>query len=253
MFVLRRLILWLVPILWILGLELTKAKVNFFWPVIIILLIYILFACFVICKGRFDKTFLRFLILPIFFGAAGFVFLLFSVSVIFFHLMVLFVAVALYSLLKQYFTFFYFPFKYQPYSLESLTFYISLFLFYFMFSGAFASMTLLKFNAILALAVALPIVGLVLYQFFWVHKIIWRSSWPFVIVIALILFEAAIVLSYLPAGYYVSAFVVTLLAYVMLGTSRAFLQNMLNKKVVTSYLVVAGIMALIVLFSARWS
>ncbi len=114
-------------------------------------------------------------------------------------------------------------------------------------------MTLLKFNSTLALLVALTIVGLVLYQFFWVHKIIWRASWPFVVVICLILFEATIVLSYLPVGYYVSAFIVTLMAYVMLGTSRAFLQNMLNRKLVTSYLLVASIMAVIVLFSARWS
>ncbi|MEK7159276.1 MAG: hypothetical protein AAB766_02115 [Patescibacteria group bacterium] len=253
MFVLRRLILWLVPILWILGLELTKSNVSYFWPVIIVLLVYFLFTCFVVCKGRLDKTFLRFIILPIFFGASGFVFLLFSVSAIFFHLMVLAIALALYALLKQYFTFFYFPFKYQPYSLESLTFYIGLVLFYFLFSGVFASMTLLKFNSTLALLVALTIVGLVLYQFFWVHKIIWRASWPFVVVICLILFEATIVLSYLPVGYYVSAFIVTLMAYVMLGTSRAFLQNMLNRKLVTSYLLVASIMAVIVLFSARWS
>lgn len=253
MFVLRRLILWLVPALWILGLELTKNNVKYFWPVIFVFLTYLLFACFVICKGKFDQTFLRFIILPIFFSAAGFVFLLFSVSAMFFHLMVLAIALALYALLKQYFTFFYFPFKYQPYSLESLTFYISLFLLYFMFAGVFASMTLLKFNAALALIVALPIVGLVLYQLFWVHKIIWRASWPFVAVVCLILFEAAIVLSYLPIGYYVSAFIEVLLAYVMLGTSRAFLQNMLNRKLVISYLLVASIMAIIVLFSARWS
>lgn len=253
MFILRRLILWLVPVLWFVGLELIKYSTIFFWPVSVIILIYLMFACFVICKGRFNKAFWHFLIMPIFFSASGFVLLLFSVSPIFFHLLALGVGLALYLLLKQYFTFFYLPFKYQPYSLESLTFYISLILFYFLFSGFFASLTLLKFNVILALIIALPIVGLVLYQFFWVHKIIWPTSSLFVIVMALIILESALVVSYLPIGYYVSAFVITTLSYVMLGIGRAYLQNVLDKKIVAGYLSVAGIMVLLVLISARWS
>ena len=253
MFILRRLILWLLPIWWIVGLELIKKNSAYFWPTIILLGLYVFTACFVVCKGRLNKIFFNFLILPLFFGAASFVFLIFLVSPTAFHALTVVSAAALYFLLKQYFTYFYFPSKYQPYSLESLSFYLNLLLFYFLFASAFAGLTLLKLDRFISLLVILPIIGLVLYQFFWIHKVDWSAGWLFIAVITLVLLELLLALSYLPTGYFVNAFILTLGAYLMLGISRAFVQNVLNKRTVINYVTVAACLAFIVMITAKWS
>jgi len=253
MFVLRRVLIWFLLIFWVLGLELVKLNHSHFWWVISFFLLFTVFTVFMVCKLKFNKAVAHFLILPVALCLSSFIFLLFLVNLYAFHGLVILTGLGLYFLLKQYFLYFNFPYKYQPYSLESLTFYISLMSFYFLFSSGFASLTLLKFNIFLVLFIIIPIVGLVIYQFFWVHKINWSKSWLFIVFLCLITAQLFIALSYLPTSYYVNAFILVLTSYLMLGMSKASIQNVLDKKKIVSYLTVGSVLFLLVLGTAQWT
>lgn len=253
MYLLRRIVLLLVPALWLLGLELIKKNYDWLTAVAVVFFAYLVFAVWVICKSKFDKVFFHFLILPIFFSAAGMVFLLFSTQDFTYHAVAVLGAAALYLLLRQYLIYFNFPFKYQPYSLESLTFYISLLLVYFLFSSGFAGMTLLKLNFGFLLLVIVPILGLVCYQFFWIHKINFDKSWLLGLIILIIEVELLLAVSYLPTSYYVNAFILTVGSYLMLGLGKLFLLGALNKKNLTGYLFVGAISLIIILLTAQWT
>lgn len=252
MFLFRRLIIWLVPVVWIVGLQLVKMNYKLWWLVAAIILLQLFFTVFFISKFKFNKTFAHFVILPLLFAGSSGSFMIFIVNGWFYHLMVVLTGLGLYFLLRQYYFYFYLPNKYQPYSLESLSLYESLVAAFFVFSAAFGSFILLQMNFIIILAVIAVVVGLLTYQFFWIHKISWAKNWVFVAVIVLLIVQLLVAVSYLPTGYYVNAFVLVLFYYLMLGFSKHYLAQSLEKKRIWTYLAVGCICLLVVLLSAQW-
>ncbi len=216
-------------------------------------LLYLLAVIFIIHKGQLSKRFLNFLILPVCLSFSATVFLLFMVKMVFFHMFVVIIALVLYLLLFQYYLYFNFPHKYQPYTLESLSFYVVLLTFFFSVSSAFASLILLKLGVFLALSFLLPVTVLILYEFFWVHKISWKRNWPFVVILSLLSGQFFLAVSYLPTGYYVNSFLLTVCLYMMLGISRLFLQKTFEKNKILKYLTVGGFMLAAIMLTANWT
>jgi len=149
--------------------------------------------------------------------------------------------------------YFNFPVKYQPYSLESLTFYTSLLTFFFLFSSGFAALVLIKLNLVVLLLITAPLAGLIIYQFFWIHKVDFSKSWLFVLIILLVILELIVAVSYLPTSYYVNAFILVACCYLMLGLSKIFVTSLLTKKKVASYLIVASILLIMIVGTAKWN
>jgi len=239
-------------VLFIAWVALAKFGNAFLIPGAVIFLAYLVFACFVVCNGRFSKVFGHFLILPSFFSLIAFSFSLFLIDETAFSLVAVFSAMVLYLVLRQYFVYFYLPLRYQAYSLESLDFYITLLAAFFLFSSGFASVILLQLNLAFVALVILPIFALLLYQFFWIHKINIRKSWLYLLPMCLIALELFVSLAYLPTGYYVGAFVLAAMVYVMLGLSRLSVQGLLDKKKVWSFLFIGAICVIAVLATAKW-
>jgi hypothetical protein len=252
MFVIRRLIILSVPALWLLGLELVKKNNAFLFPAAIFFLVFLFFAVLIVCRGRIDKAFWHFLILPILFSAASFFFFLFLTSEIIFHSLVVLTGLALYLILHQYFIYSSFPAKYQPYTLEGLTFYGSLFLLFFVYSSVFAGLILIQWNIFLLAGLMLPVLAAAAYLFFWIHKINLEKSWLFLLIILLIQLELFIAVSYLPTGYYVDAFILTIANYLMFSFSKASLQGSLNMRQIIVQTSIAGALLLSVLLTAPW-
>ena len=253
MFVFRSLIILFVPVLWLMTVGLINRNDFFLLPATSVFLLFLFFAIYVACKNKFSKAFWHFLILPIVFSLASIASLLFITDQWAFRLIALISALILYFLVRQYYLYFNFPFKYQPYSLESLTFYSSLLALYFIFSSGFASVILLNLSAWLIMLVIWPIIGLTVFQFFWIHKINIHKSWLLLSVVLLIVAELFLAVTYLPTNYYVNAFILTASMYVMLGLGRLMSQGRLKKKKILSYIIVAASLALIVLATAKWS
>lgn len=252
MFVLRRIIILLLPVIWIIGLELVRNNHGWLWWTMVVFLLYLVLAVFMLGQVRLKQSFFQFLIMPVVFSTASFTFMLFLVDTWAFHFFAILTGLAIYFLLNQYFVFVNFPYKYQPYTLESLSFYIGLLLIYFLFSAAFAGQILLKLNLWFLLGLIVPLLGLVLYHFFWIHKINFKKSWLFIVAIIVALLELMISVGYLPTSYYVNAFILAVAAYVMLGLSREFIQKALDRKKVISYLSIGGGLLLLILTTAQW-
>jgi len=252
MFIIRRLIILVAPILFFVWLALVRFGELFLIPGAAVFLAYLVFACFVVCGGRLSKVFAHFLILPIGFSLAVFFFVLFVINELAFYVAAVFGAMALYLVLRQYFVYFFLPLRYQAYSLESLNFYITLLSAFFLFSSGFAGVILLQLNLAIMALIILPIFALLLYQFFWIHKINIQKSWLYLLPICLIIIELFVVLAYLPTSYYVGAFVLAIMAYVMLGLSRLYVQGLLDKKKIWSFLTVGSVVVVAVLATAKW-
>ncbi|MBI5077692.1 hypothetical protein HZB94_04920 [Candidatus Falkowbacteria bacterium] len=252
MFIIRRLIILFVPVFWIAGLELVKQNSGFLTPVAIFFLGYLFFAILIVCRGRLDGAFWHFLILPVIFAASSFFFFLFLTSELNFHLLVSLTGGALYLILHQYFTYVHFPSKYQPYTLENLTFYISIFSIFFIFSCAFASLILIQWSIFYLISVILLVMAVIIYKYFWVHKISIAEGWLFILIILLAQVEIFVAVSYLPTSYYVDAFILTVASYLMLGLSKNAILSSSNKKQTIIQLSVAAILLFAVLASAKW-
>lgn len=253
MLFLRRLILWFSPAIWIAGMELVNQNPT--WGLLIggILLLYLIFAVWYLEKCQINKSFFHFLILPVFFGLTSFVFCSFLVTQFSFYSVVIISAAFLYLLFRQYYFYFNYPFKYQPYSLESLSLYMCLVTGFFLFSGCFGGLILIQLNIFLLAAILAVITGLITYQFFWIHKFELGKSRLFIGCIALILVELFVVVGYLPTGYYVNSFILTAAYYLMLGFSKHFLTNTLTTRRVATYVIIAIVSVVVVLLTAQWS
>ncbi len=250
---LRRLILWSAPLVWFLGLELIALVPGLGWIVGGVLLVYLALVIWFLEKLRFDKSFFHFLILPLVFGVASFLFCSFLVDRTTYSTIAILSAVCLFLILRQYYFYFNYPFKYQPYSLESLSLYLCLLAGFFLFSSAFGAFVLMQMNIFLLVAVLFVIVGLMTYQFFWIHKVAWDKSRLFVFCISLLVTELFVAVSYLPTGYYVNGFILTIAYYLMLGFSKHFLANTLTKKRVLVYLLLSVSSVLAILLTAQWN
>ena len=146
---LRRLILWSSPLVWFLGLELIYLVPGLGWIVGGILLAYLAFVICFLEKFHLDKSFFHFLILPLVFSMSSLLFCSFLVDKIAYHAIVVLSAVCLFLILRQYYFYFNYPFKYQPYSLESLSLYLCLLTGFFFFSSCFGAFILLQLNILI--------------------------------------------------------------------------------------------------------
>jgi len=252
MYVFHRILLFLIPIAWIVGMEVVKKYYSSWWIVGICFFVLLLAVNFFICKKKLNKNFLHFLILPFCFSVSGFLFLIFLVNLTLYHVLVVLIALILYFLVKQYYLYFYFPLKYQPYSLESLSVYIIMAAIFFLFSSLFAARILLRFDLILLLLIMVVMLSLIVYYFYWINKISFNRSKIFIIITALIAAELFVAISYLPTSYYVNAFMITISLYLVLNLGKLFLLDLLNKRRIINHIVVATIALLAVILTARW-
>lgn len=253
MHIIQRLIIFLAPVAWIVGLELMKKFSTLWWAAVLLIFLFIFFAVWHSSKQQFNKIFLNFLILPLALAFSGFSLALFIANALFFHIFAVLTAFLLYVLLWQYFLYFNLPYKYQPYSLEGLSWCIGLISGYFVFASCFGGLILLKFNIWIILPVLLIVSAFITYQFFWINKIDFDKNWLAVLIVILVLAELFYAISCLPTSYFVNAFVLTVSFYLMLGLGKLYFLNALTQKKVFTYFIVAGLALLAIFVTAQWA
>jgi hypothetical protein len=253
MYLLQKLYLIFVSVYWLVGVLFVKENYQWWWLFCIGLFVMLAIAIVIVNKYKINKNFFHFLILPIVFCFTSFFFLTFLVNVYIYNAVSVLCAVILYFLLRQYYTYFYFTHRYQPYSLESLSTYISMISSFFLFSGLYSSFILLKFGITSMVLVLVIVEAVLIYYYFWINKIDLKKSGIFILVIVAILAELFVAVSYLPTSYYVNAFILSIALTLMLVLSRNFFVASLTKKKIISHLAVSSIILLIVLLTAKWS
>ncbi|MFH0988334.1 MAG: hypothetical protein V1763_03100 [Parcubacteria group bacterium] len=260
MFIFRKLITVFVPVLWLVVLELIKSYPDFWCLIlslgIVVVAIGVWFLDF--RRGRamnewlFSKDLWNLFALP-------FVLMIGSASVemivigdFAFQSLAIFSALALYLLTWQYDLYFNAPFRYRPYSLENLSWYLSLFCAFCIASAGFGGLILLQLNIWLVALFMAPLFFILAYSFFWLHKIPWVESRAMVIVAVILSLELLATLSFLPTGYYVDGLVMAVALYLILGLLQSDSAGTLNSRRTAAYLIVAGVVLLAVLFTAQW-
>ena len=144
------------------------------------------------------------------------------------------------------------PFKYQPYSLESLSLYVSILSALFFSIACFGSLILLQLPKLWVALILIIFFFLLNYQYFWINKYSWNKSWPFVLIILVAMVEIYSAISYLPTGYYVNALILAVAYYLFLGLSKQSLSGNISLKKIWEFLIVGGLCLALVLISARW-
>lgn len=253
MLILQRLLLFAAPVAWIAGLEIMKEYPSWWWAAALFVAASVFFAVWYACRRELNKVFFNFLILPLAFVFSAFVLALFVVNGVFFQALVLTAAFLLYVLLRQYYFYFNLPFRFQPYSLEGLSWLVGIVGAYFLFAGCFGGLMLLQLNIWIVLPALIVPAAFSAYHFFWINKISFEKSRLAVLVVVLALAELFYAVSCLPTSYFVNAFILTASYYLMLGTGRLYFMNALTRKKLAAYFLVAGIAFVAVLLTAQWT
>lgn len=260
MHIFRRLITIIVPLIWFIGLKLMKAYPDFWWIILIV-------ALAVAVKGVWfldfrpkrpwrewllSKDLWNLLALPIVFMLGNVAVAMIVINDSAYNGLAIFSGLALYLLYWQYYLYLNAPFQYQPYSLENLSWYLSLFCAFCLASAGFGALILLQFNLwIILVALIILFFGLT-YSFFWLHKVPWRESRLSILIILLLVVELFIALSFLPIGYYVSGLLLAVAYYLFLGLSQLNATDPGNIKRAAAYLFVAGAVVILILLTAKW-
>jgi len=97
--------------------------------------------------------------------------------------------------------------------------------------------------------------GILSLQFFWTQKL--RHNWEkeiliFVLLISVMFFEAAVILSFVPLDVSIFALFLTALYYCLVGLIFNFLDQRLFKETIREYLIVLGFVLIITLLSISW-
>lgn len=252
MLISKKLLRYLNPIYFVFALEFIRIKKSWWWLVLVIGLLLLIFTVWDYSKKKFDKRFLNFLITPFFLWLCSFTLLLFTEQRFLYHGIVAAIALLLFLFLEQVLNYFYFPIKYQPYTLENFSFYLNLLSALALSVSLFGSLIFLRLNIFIAAAICYLVVFALVKQVFWANKIDWSKYLIFCFVIPLIISELFIALSYLPISFYVNGLIIALSFYLMVGLSRLFLVGNLNKKNTINYIIITALAIIILLATAQW-
>lgn len=253
MFLIRELILLLIPVLWVGALSVAHSDSSWFWYLLPAIFVQQIMTIWYLAKFKLNATFFNLLLSPLLFAFASLCFSLLLVNDFLYYGIAALTAFVLYVIVKQYQLYFRFPFKYQPYTLESISLYSAVGSAYFLCTSAFGLVIFTRFSwEIMIVALGLS-VWLLTYQFFWVNKFDTQKNILFASTIALIMVQLFFALSYLPTGYFVNGFVLSVCYYAFLGFSKNYLQNTLTKNRIWLYLIVIIAALAAILLTAQWS
>jgi hypothetical protein len=234
------------------GAELIRWKPSW-WPfVVVVILLVLIFAVWNFSKQSINRRFFNFLIAPIVFCSAVFSFLLFIEKNWLYHITVVLAALLLFLFLDQILNYFYFAVRYQPYTLENFSGYLNILSVFAWSSSLLGCYMFLRFSLIVILVVYAGLIFIITKQFFWINKIAWAKYALFCAVISLVMAEMFFALNFFPVSFYVNAFALTIIFYVMVGLSRQFLLENLNRKSIISHLAIASLVLVVVFASAQW-
>lgn len=154
--------------------------------------------------------------------------------------------------IEQLYRFHYLPGTYIPFSVANVTSLVTVVTAFYLFSTAFALKLLLGYPFWL-LTVLVGLAGtLFAIEIIWSEKLSPWRFWSMPMTIGLVVAELFWALNYLPAGYFVNGLIVTVMLYLSVNLGRFALKRALQPAVVKRYLLIAALMLLLVLLSARW-
>jgi len=251
---LKRISVFICPLLIFFGLELLfyNLKTIYYLPILLSALL-LFFLKFLIKEKIYSRDFIYLSILPflLFYSTLGFLFLL--GSDIFRHVVIVILTLILIIYLENIFSFFHRPALYQPFSLENLTALLNLLIFFLATIDLNALATFLNLPIWLLSIILIAVTSLLLYQMFWINKIKAGRKTIFLLIINIVILESFWAFAFLPASFYVSSIILTIIYYLLSGLFKAKLSAKLDKKNILWYLIISLILLLIIIITSSWT
>ncbi|OGY42249.1 MAG: hypothetical protein A2Y82_00515 [Candidatus Buchananbacteria bacterium RBG_13_36_9] len=253
----KRLLVFICPLILLIGLEILFIFVNNIKAIVLVLAILLL--CLLITlKYLIDEKFfsLRFwgvAILPILFYCFTTSYLLLLGTGLLKDLVIIFFCIILAAYFESIFLYFYRSLLNDKYSLENFSLFLNILNFFLITLNLnalsiFLSLPFWLLSICLVLAICL-----LLIQAFWFIEI--KSNYKIIysFIIGIIILELFWALSFLPADFYVSSVILTILYYFIFGVLKTKLLGNLNKKILLTYSVISIILLIIIIFTSTWT
>lgn len=144
------------------------------------------------------------------------------------------------------------PVKFKNRYLKNFSAYTNFVLFYFLSSIIYAYQIYLKINFLILLFFFLIFSFLIVYQVFWSNELYRKENLFYIFLVVLCFLEIAWVVSFMSLNYYILGLLVSISYYIIIGLSRFFLLDKINKQIIKSYLVFGFLSIIFVLLTARW-
>jgi hypothetical protein len=141
---------------------------------------------------------------------------------------------------------------YQSHSLENISSYGNFLGIYFISSAIYGLQSFLDTSVWQVMLAMLLVVGLAIYQVFWSNNIDFKVGFFYILLLCLVLVEIAWTATFLPSSFYILGLLFSICYYMLIGLTRFYLMQKLDRRVVKLYLIYGFSSILIVLLTARW-
>jgi len=194
----------------------------------------------------------NFLVTPILFILGGGLILVFVEDTIYRQILFFGIPLLLGFYLEALFVYIYEHENYRQGVLENLFSVINLAAFYFLFSGIYGLKIFIGLPAWSEILIALPFIVLLVYENFWINKMVLARAKSFLAVNALLLFELFLAIEYLPSGFYVKGLILSAGFYLLTGLSLDYHNEKVEKWAIVRYSVIVAVSLAAVMLTAQW-
>ncbi|MCL5794879.1 MAG: hypothetical protein M1338_00765 [Patescibacteria group bacterium] len=249
----NRLTPWISAVLVFLSLELTtiQPKLVYFFMLLSFMAVFVGMWRLIDIEMKKAK-FWNFLITPILFLIAGWIFFIFLDGVSLQRGSAIFLAGFLWLFMETIFFYFHLRPKYQAHALENISNYLNLATVFLFYSGLFNLSIFLTFKFWWLILSGIIFSLLLLHELFWVSEISFQSSRVYIVIITLLIAELFWTVSFLPTSVYVNGMIMAILFYLLGGLARNWLLEIRESKVLRRYLFNSLFVFIIILLTAKW-
>ena len=200
----------------------------------------------------FQKASWNFLIPPLLFLIGAVSFFLFIDYVIVRHLFIASIGVGYFLMFHNTFVFFRETKSYQPHALENIYSYIDTVSLFLLCASGYGLKLFMGWPMWPFILLMLLATGVLFRHTLWAHKIDWRKSRLFVLIMSLLLAESSYVVSFLPTSYLFNSLMVIFIYYLLMQLVSDHLLNELNSRTIKKYVLISASAIVVALLTARW-
>lgn len=253
----KRFSVLLTPILILLGLELlfyfqqNIKMIVIIWLLLLVLLVLTL--KFLIKERFYQPQFWTLSLLPILLFICSSSYLLVLGWGLMRHLVIVLLAMILAAYLENLFMFYYYPQGYKKDSLENLSVFFNILIFFLLILNLNAVNIFLNPPFWTLSLILVAVLSLLLWQYFRIIKLSSNLRTVYLLVVNLLVLEFFWAMSFLPSNLYVHSIILTIIYYFIFNSLRMKLTESFDKKSFWRYLIISLILLIIIIITSRWS
>ncbi len=161
-------------------------------------------------------------------------------------------AFLVYYYYRTIYSFFHDSDSYHPFTFENISNYGSFIVFFLFSSSVYGLQSFLNISFWILMLFIMLFSFLIMYYFFWSHKIGLRENALYNLINVLVITELAWSISYLPIKYSIAGITLSIFYYMIIGLTRYQLSNKLDGSIIKLYVGFGAFCIIVILLTARW-